>query len=83
MTKLLNKCKNYLGDDSALADDVSLIIKIVFGVLIAMGLGYFGYNMIADKANTATELGNQSNPGAGNEFSNTNPFGGSSSSGGN
>lgn len=84
MNKLTYKFKNYLSDDSAVADEVGVIIKVVLVIGISTLIGFFAYNFIANKANTATELANQENPGAGNEFSNSNPFSGSgSSSGGN
>lgn len=69
MNKLACKVRNYLGDDSAVDREVGMILGVVFVVGISIGIGYFAWNLIAGKAQTATDLSNQSNPGSGNEFS--------------
>ena len=74
MNNLACQVRNYLGDDSAVDREVSMILGVVFAIALIVGIGYFAWNFVSGKAQTATDLSNQENPGAGNEFSG-NPLG--------
>ena len=70
-----NDVKSYIDDDYAISDEVSKIISVVLVIVVLMAIGWFAWNLIGGKADTATQQAeNSTNPGAGNEF-NGNPFG--------
>lgn len=72
---MLNTVKSYICDESAVDSEVSKIIAIVLVIIILMAIGWFVWNMIAGKADTASDqASNNRNPGKGGEF-NGNPFG--------
>ena len=72
---MLNTVKSYIKEDSALDEAVGKIIFIVAVIVVLMAIGWFVWNLISQKANTATQQANNgTNPGKGHEFGG-NPFG--------
>ena len=75
LRNIKKKVKGYLMDEDAIDAEVSKIIGVVLVVVVLMAIGWFAWNLISKKANTATkEADSSTNPGSGNEFSG-NPFG--------
>lgn len=75
MTGVMSLLKSYIHDESAVDDGVMKIIFIVLAIIAVMAIGWFAWNLISDRANTATEqIEGNTNPGKGNEFGG-NPFG--------
>lgn len=76
MNKIKNKVKNYLSDDSAVDREISMIIGIAIAVAAAFALGYFAWNFIKGKSDDIKDISDRGNPGEGQEFEGSNPFGG-------
>lgn len=75
MNGVRHSMKSYVKDENAIDDGVTKIIFIVLAVIVVMGIGWYVWNLIANKADTATKQSDgSSNPGKGGEF-NGNPFG--------
>lgn len=67
--------KSYVKDENAIDAEVSKIIGVLLVIVVIMAIGWYAWNLISEKADTATEeAANSTNPGAGSEFSG-NPFG--------
>ena len=76
MNKIKSKVKNYLSDDSAVDRESSMIIGIAIAVAAAFALGYFAWNFIKGKSDDIKDISDRGNPGEGQEFEGSNPFGG-------
>lgn len=68
--------KSYISDETAVDAEVNKIFWVVAGIAVVVGIVWFGWNMISEQGDSASEKMDNSNrnPGSGREF-NGGPFG--------
>lgn len=75
---MLNKLMSYWKDEEAGLDDgIVKVLFIVGGIAVAIGIGYYAWNVISEQSKNANNmLDNASDPGSKDAAFGNNPFGG-------